>query len=307
MQGKLASAIASYWPKIRDFAVLDTELHPTTSSNYIDEVTRFLREADKNVNNQIRAEIPPRRTFGYVLLGVALIRGSQPASILLTNFNRLVQAIELDALLYRTSLIHNIMDRRVCVSTGPSPWTGSGVPSMQPCFVDSLEFRAQYGHQALPSKTAELLSFSAAAFLTTYDGPNSKRSPIAPCLTITRINPKEVLCEGGQYHQIATNQSNYLETDSSRYDKRGSVLQRTVAAVIDSNCTMDIKMCLAKSMYGFTGGYVIFDMHFHYMCRQPPQFIDIKGDFGFVKWAEVISKNVRSGSPVPCAPKTNIC
>ncbi|XP_064465490.1 uncharacterized protein LOC135377100 isoform X2 [Ornithodoros turicata] len=209
----------------------------------------------------MRAEPTPRRNFGYVLLGVAILHGSQQPSTLMANFNQLVQA------------------------TGPSPWQGPGMPSMQSSFVESLSFRHVTGFQPLPLKTAELLSFSAAALITAYTGPYTPLT--APCRSVTQANPKELVCQNGRYHDIVTNRNMYLETDTIRFDEWGGTFDTTIIVAYDSDCTMSTKMCLSFNTYGFTGGYVIFDVHFHYLCSAPPAFVDSKGDFGVVKWAKV--------------------
>ncbi|XP_064463515.1 uncharacterized protein LOC135374482 isoform X2 [Ornithodoros turicata] len=259
-QGKLENSIAAYWPKIRDFAVLDMELRPSVSA-YVGHVEAFLTETDRLINIHMRAEPTPRRNFGYVLLGVAILRGSQQPSTLMANFNQLVQA------------------------TGPSPWQGPGMPSMQSSFVESLSFRHVTGFHPLPLKTAELLSFSAAALITAYTDPYTPLT--APCRSVTQANPKELVCQNGRYHDIVTNRNMYLETDTIRFDEWGGTFDSTIIVAYDSDCTMSTKMCLSFNTYGFTGGYVIFDVHFHYLCSAPPAFVDSKGDFGVVKWAKL--------------------
>ncbi|XP_064462810.1 uncharacterized protein LOC135373641 isoform X2 [Ornithodoros turicata] len=211
------------------------EVRPSVST-HVSHVQAFLTETDRLLNIHMRAEPTPRRNFGYVLLGVAILRGSQQPSTLMANFNQLVQVIKPDALVYRTTLNRNITDPNVCRATGPSPWQGPGMPSMQSSFVESLSFRHVTGFQRLPLKTAELLSFSAAALITAYTDPYTPLTD--PCRSVTQANPKEL-------------------------------------------------MCLSFNTYGFTGGYVIFDVHFHYVCSAPPAFVDSKGDFGVVKWAKV--------------------
>ncbi|XP_064462793.1 uncharacterized protein LOC135373631 isoform X1 [Ornithodoros turicata] len=283
-QGKLENSIAAYWPKIRDFAVLDMELRPSVST-YVGHVEAFLTETDRLINIHMRAEPTPRRNFGYVLLGVAILRGSQQPSTLMANFNQLVQVIKPDALVYRTTLNRNITDPNVCRATGPSPWQGPGMPSMQSSFVESLSFRHVTGFQPLPLKTAELLSFSAAALITAYTDPYTPLT--AACRSVTQANPKELVCQNGRYHDIVTNRNMYLETDTIRFDEWGGTFDTTIIVAYDSDCTMSTKMCLSFNTYGFTGGYVIFDVHFHYLCSAPPAFVDSKGDFGVVKWAKV--------------------
>ncbi|XP_064473779.1 uncharacterized protein LOC135388275 [Ornithodoros turicata] len=283
-QAKLANSIATYWPTIREFAVLDLELRPGVST-YVDDVITFLKEADTSLNTHIRAEPPPRMMFGYVLLGVAVILQGQPPSTLMTNFNKLVQEVQPDALLYRTSLNRNVTDPGICRRTGPAPWKGQGMPSVQSSFLDSLRFRRAPGFQPLPLKTAELLSVSAAATKTAYKSPDRTRPGDAPCENVTQINPKDVVCKGGPLYKIIKNQFKILFTDPIHYDKWGSTFEYDININMDTNCTMVIKMCLAYNNFNFTGGYVIFDVHIHYLCKKPPFFVEPKGDFGLVKWA----------------------
>ncbi|XP_064473893.1 uncharacterized protein LOC135388334 isoform X2 [Ornithodoros turicata] len=267
------------------------ELRPSVST-YVGHVEAFLTETDRLLNIHMSAEPTPRSKFGYVLLGVAILHGSQQPSTLMTNFNQLVQGIKPDALLYRTTLNRNVTGTSVCRTTGPSPWEGPGMPSMQSSFVESLAFRHLTGFQPLPSKTTELLSFSAAALITAYNGNNPNRQDTEPCRSVTQVNPKEVVCKGGPYYKVVEANVGSLGTDNTRYDQRGSTWEREVTVAYDSNCTMSIKMCKSFQTYSFTGGYVIFDVHFHYLCSEPPPFVDSKGDFGVVKWAKVnMNKN----------------
>ncbi|XP_064465493.1 uncharacterized protein LOC135377100 isoform X5 [Ornithodoros turicata] len=126
---------------------------------------------------------------------------------------------------------------------------------------------------------------SAAALITAYTGPYTPLT--APCRSVTQANPKELVCQNGRYHDIVTNRNMYLETDTIRFDEWGGTFDTTIIVAYDSDCTMSTKMCLSFNTYGFTGGYVIFDVHFHYLCSAPPAFVDSKGDFGVVKWAKV--------------------
>ncbi|XP_064465194.1 uncharacterized protein LOC135376598, partial [Ornithodoros turicata] len=213
-QDKLENSIAAYWPKIRDFAVLDMEVRPSVST-HVSHVQAFLTETDRLLNIHMRAEPTPRRNFGYVLLGVAILRGSQQPITLMANFNQLVQA------------------------TGPSPWQGPGMPSMQSSFVESLSFRHVTGFHPLPLKTAELLSFSAAALITAYTDPYTPLT--APCRSVTQANPKELVCQNGRYHDIVTNRNMYLETDTIRFDEWGGTFDTTIIVAYDSDCTMSTK------------------------------------------------------------------
>ncbi|XP_064464883.1 uncharacterized protein LOC135376216 isoform X1 [Ornithodoros turicata] len=250
----------------------------------------FWKETDRLLNIHMRAEPTPRRNVGYVLLGVAILRGSQQPSTLIANFNQLVLVIKPDALVYRATLNRNIMDPNVCRATGPSPWQGPGMPSMQSSFVESLSFRHVTGFQPLALKTAEVLSFSAAALITAYT--DAYRPLTAPCRSVTQANPKELVCQKERYHDIVIKRNLYLETDTIRFDKWGGTFDITVKAAYDSDCTMTAKMCWSFQNHNFTGGYVIFDVHFHYLCSAPPAFVDSKGDFGVVKRAKVnMNKN----------------
>ncbi|XP_064464890.1 uncharacterized protein LOC135376216 isoform X6 [Ornithodoros turicata] len=175
-------------------------------------------------------------------------------------------------------------------ATGPSPWQGPGMPSMQSSFVESLSFRHVTGFQPLALKTAEVLSFSAAALITAYT--DAYRPLTAPCRSVTQANPKELVCQKERYHDIVIKRNLYLETDTIRFDKWGGTFDITVKAAYDSDCTMTAKMCWSFQNHNFTGGYVIFDVHFHYLCSAPPAFVDSKGDFGVVKRAKVnMNKN----------------
>ncbi|XP_064463052.1 uncharacterized protein LOC135373943 [Ornithodoros turicata] len=219
------------------------ELRPSVST-YVGHVEAFLTETDRLINIHMRAEPMPRRNFGYVLLGVAILRGSQQPSTLMANFNQLVQGIKPDALVYRTTLNRNITDPNVCWTTGPSPWQGPGMPSMQSSFVDSLAFRHVTGFQPLPLKSTELLSFSAAAIITTYKDKDYRRPPISPCQSVTQGNPKELLCENGLYYRIVTEHLEHLETDATRWDQWGRTFDTTITVAYDSGCTMSRKVCI---------------------------------------------------------------
>ncbi|XP_064467867.1 uncharacterized protein LOC135378702 [Ornithodoros turicata] len=100
------------------------------------------------------------------------------------------------------------------------------------------------------------------------------------------------VCQNGLYHRVVTENQGHLETDTTRLDQGGRTFDNTFTVAYDSDCSMSKTMCWPFNNCSFTGGYVIFDVHFQYLCSAPPAFVDSKGDSGVVKWAKVnMNKN----------------